>query len=87
MIIDCATCPARNRACEDCLMQVLFRPATRDFGPGERDREAVGRLLDAVDVLTDTALISEEMAQSARSDIFAGQNVDLGSGPRLRRVV
>lgn len=85
MIIDCATCPARNRACADCLMQVLFEPVTRDFGPGRGDAEGLDGLLAAVAVLTDTALISAETARSARADILAGQSESVRLLPAVDR--
>ncbi len=73
MKIDCATCPARQRACDGCLMQVLFSPATRDFGPESQWAETDDDLLDAIDVFVDTALISRAAARAARSDIAARQ--------------
>ncbi len=87
MKIDCATCPGRNRACDGCLMQVLFAPVNRDFGPGDgldpKDRE----LLDAVDVLAATQLISPTVARAARVDIGTGQGVDREDGSQRLRAV
>ncbi|WP_422557710.1 hypothetical protein [Gordonia sp. (in: high G+C Gram-positive bacteria)] len=87
MKIDCATCPGRNRACDGCLMQVLFDPMSRDFGPsrevGGPDRE----LLDAVTVLAATQLISPSVAQTAKSRIDTGQSAEWAiARPHLRAV-
>ena len=71
MRIDCATCPARNRACDGCLMQVLFAPLARDYGPEDEWEAEDSAIADAVDVLVATALISETAGRRAISDIAA----------------
>ncbi|GAA4746774.1 hypothetical protein [Gordonia alkaliphila] len=71
MRIDCATCPARNRACDGCLMQVLFAPLARDYGPDDEWGTADFEIADAVDVLVATDLITETAGRRAKSDIAA----------------
>lgn len=87
MLIDCATCPARNRACDGCLMEVLFAPSTRDFGPDTQFGDADPEMVDAVDVLAATALISPAVAKAAKSDIVAGQAVTGRVGGQYLRAV
>ena len=87
MRIDCATCPGRGRACDGCLMQVFFAPATRGFDPGEDPEGAVRDLHDAVDVLAATALISPTVAKVARRDIDAGGGAARSAGRGFLRAV
>ena len=68
MRIDCASCPARNRACDGCMMQVLFDPVTSKYIPSDDASE----FMDAVDVLVDTGMISDETALSALAGVTAG---------------
>lgn len=87
MRIDCATCPARNRACDDCVMTIIFSPSTRDYGPEGWLDDGVDDLVEAIDVLTATAMISPAAARTAISDIEAGQQAFLADPwPRLRAV-
>ncbi|MFT3715490.1 MAG: hypothetical protein QM774_05945 [Gordonia sp. (in: high G+C Gram-positive bacteria)] len=87
MIIDCATCPARNRACDDCLMQVFFAPATRDYGPDEQLKVTDRALHDALDVFVATQLISPTEANAAKTGIDAGDDDNPGDDGRYLRAV
>lgn len=87
MRIDCATCPGRNRACDGCLMQVLFGPMTRDFGPEGNGEVTDWEMLDAVDVLAATQLISPSVARTTKTLISPGQDGYREEvRPRLRAV-
>ena len=87
MLIDCAACPARNRACRDCMMQVLFSPSTRDFGPDGQFAGDDRELLAALDVFADTAMVTRAQAVAARRDIVAGQPHLNGGWPEHLRAV
>ncbi|MFM9378170.1 hypothetical protein ACJMNC_11395 [Gordonia sp. VNK21] len=73
MMIDCAACPARNRACADCMMQVLFAPSTRDFGPDDQLTGVDHEMSEALDALVAAALIAPAAARAARNGIATGQ--------------
>ena len=68
MRIDCATCPARNRECDGCMMQVLFDPVTSAYGSDGDSAE----IASAVDVFVATGMISDESARSAIAAVSAG---------------
>lgn len=68
-------------------MQVLFDPATRDFGPGGPFADLDREMVDAVDVLAATALISPMSARAAKSDIATGQKEVRGAEQRYLRAV
>jgi len=68
-------------------MQVLFSPATSDFGPDDQWNDGDPEMADAVDVLVATALISPAAARAAKSDIVAGQTAAGRDGGRYLRAV
>lgn len=83
VLIDCAACPARNRECDDCVMQVLFSPVTSGY---VTDRES-GEMFAAVDVFVATDMISTQTAHAALEDVRAGQDGIEGSGGGWLRAV
>ena len=83
MLIDCATCPARSRECDDCMMQVLFSPVTSGY---VTDRES-SEMFAAVDVFVATDMISTQTAHAALEGVGAGQGVIEGVGVGWLRAV
>lgn len=87
MRIDCATCPGRNRACDGCLMQVLFDPLARDYGPEADEMPEEAEISSAVDVLVATALITEKAGRAAKAHIAPVHGAVCGEGRRHLRAV
>lgn len=73
MKIDCARCPVRARACDDCMMQVFFSPATSEYGFHGALVAHDADLVDAIDVFVDTELVSLDDADEARRRVTAGE--------------
>lgn len=92
MRVDCSTCPARNLACDGCMMNVLFGPPTSANNMGEGDglvtKSIAGpdvEITAAVDVFLSAAMVTSESATSAREGISAGRGVNSGSHLRILR--
>ncbi|GAC69521.1 hypothetical protein GS4_25_00930 [Gordonia soli NBRC 108243] len=76
MYIDCNSCPGRRRACDGCMMQVLFDPLNSgNDGVDARPPVAVpmvtadDEIASAIDVFSAAAMVSNATAVSARSNI------------------
>lgn len=76
MYIDCGTCPARRRACDGCMMNVLFTAPNSgdevDSGVSRRpDVVAVAdaEIVFAIDVLVASSMVAIDDAASAKRAI------------------
>ena len=80
MYIDCESCPARRRACDGCMMNVLFTaPSSADVphsGDAEQRHSLMAadlEIVSAVDTFTDALMVSSADARSAKLGIGAVQ--------------
>ena len=55
MLIDCDTCLARDIACDDCVVSVIFREGLLGEGPLELDRQEA----EALSALADAGLVPQ----------------------------
>lgn len=87
MKIDCAGCPVRARACDDCMMQVFFPVATSEYGMQGTLEADEAELVDAIGVFADTELLSRGDADEARRRVTAGEGDFVGRWPERLRAV
>lgn len=87
MKIDCGRCPMRARACDDCMMQIFFAGTTSEYGSFGPCGGNGLELADAIDVFADTDLISGDVAEAAKQEVFAGEADLLGQSGRTLRAV
>ncbi|MFW0791705.1 hypothetical protein [Gordonia sp. CPCC 205333] len=81
MKIDCETCPARQVACDGCMMQLLFDPVSSDDVTADQQMAIVSsgpvddyELLAAIDAFSAASMVSTRDASFARSAIAARQD-------------
>ena len=55
MLIDCDSCLARDIACDDCVVTVLFNDGLLDVGPLDLDEDEAG----ALSALADAGLVPQ----------------------------
>lgn len=92
MRIDCQTCPARQMACDGCMMQFLFDPLTSEDAPPGTGVAMVSagpvdaaELLAAIDVFQAASMITTIDAASARGAIMPRQGGAPGRHLRVLR--
>lgn len=47
VIVECATCPVRERQCDDCMVTALFAPTSAHLPLDDAEHAAVRRLVAA----------------------------------------
>ncbi|NMO03356.1 hypothetical protein HH308_19260 [Gordonia sp. TBRC 11910] len=95
MRIDCQTCPARQIACDGCMMQLLFEPvSSADEPSGGPDGPVVmvgtGPLDDhelrgAIDVFSAASMVNTQDAVSAKNAIAPRQGAAAARHLRILR--